>query len=128
MTRSDDPPITFLRLFSDEDGESHFEAMRSDDQHSADTIEKDYIADGLLSVRVVPPRWDRDWGPSKQITLAVYISGAGVVEASDGDHRSVHPGVVLLAEDLTGRGHAARVSGDRPLAVAHIVLCRMARP
>lgn len=118
----------FLRLFSDEDGESHFHVQSIGDQHTADAVESDYIGAGAtFSLRVVPAGWKRDWGPTRQSTLAIYISGAGVVEASDGDQRPVHPGVVLLAEDTTGRGHAARVTGDQPLAVAHIKLAQPPR-
>lgn len=129
MTPSDYPSITFLRLFSDENGESHFHAQRIEDQHTAEEIESHYSGDGAaFSLRVVPAGWTRDWGPTKQTTIAIYISGAGLVEASDGDQRAVHPGVVLLAEDTTGRGHAARVTGDQPLAVAHIELSQPPSP
>jgi len=65
---------------------------------------------------------EADWGPSKGRTLAVYIAGEGMVESSDGDRRTVRPGVILLAEDTTGRGHRAEVTGDEPLVVLHVVL------
>lgn len=68
------------------------------------------------------PGWMRDLGPSKERLSAVYLSGEGTVEASDGDRRRVRPGVVLLAEDITGRGHRARVAGSEPLVVMHILL------
>jgi uncharacterized cupin superfamily protein len=33
--------------------------------------------------------------------LAVYLSGQGVIEASDGELRTIEPGTILLAEDTT---------------------------
>ncbi|MBK5267654.1 MAG: hypothetical protein JJE47_09500 [Acidimicrobiia bacterium] len=131
MTQPDSPPLTFLRLFAGEDGESHFEAQPIGDQESADLVQGEYLSAGAAfacSLRVVPAGWTRDRGPTKQTTLAVYISGEGVVEASDGDRRAVRPGVVLIAEDTTGRGHAARVTGHQPLAVMHITLSDPPRP
>ena len=77
-------------------------------------------------LRVVPPGWTRDWGPAREPTLAVYIAGEGVVESSDGDRRRVRPGVILLAEDTTGRGHRAEVAGGEPLVVLHVVLPTLA--
>ena len=74
------------------------------------------------SLRVVPPGWTRGWRPSTARTLAVYIAGEGMVESSDGDRREVYPGVILSAEDTTGRGHRSQVTGDEPLVVMHIVL------
>ncbi len=130
MTQPESSPVMFLRLFSGEDGESHFETHAIRDQQTVETFQNEYLigtASGC-SLRVVPPGWTRDWGPAKQTTLAVYISGEGVVEASDGDRRAVRPGVVLLAEDTTGPGHAARVSGVQPLAVMHITFPHQPRP
>jgi len=54
--------------------------------------------------------------------IAVYLSGQGEIEASDGDVRRLSPGTVLLAEDTTGRGHRVKVIGDEPVTVVHIVL------
>jgi hypothetical protein len=117
--------VTCLRLYADEDGESHvaLRPMRGDaDPEAAGRELLDAGQASRYSLRVVPPGWTRDWGPSKERTLAVYIAGEGIVESSDGDHRRVHPGVILLAEDTTGRGHRAEVTGDQPLVVLHVVL------
>jgi hypothetical protein len=54
--------------------------------------------------------------------VAVYLSGEGEIEASDGEVRRILPGMVLLAEDTAGRGHRVRAVGDEPVTVVHIVL------
>jgi hypothetical protein len=125
VVEPDRPIVTFMRLFAGEDGESHIavEELRNDIDAAAPSGAR--LMDGLASafdLRVVPPGWRREWGPSAKRILAVYVAGEGTVQASDGDLRLVRPGVILLAEDTTGRGHRAEVVGDRSLAVMHIAL------
>ena len=123
--------FAYLRLYADEGGESHF-ALRpvigDADPEAAGRELLDGGGASGYSLRVVPPGWTRDWGPSKERILAVYIAGEGMVESSDGDRREVRPGVILLAEDTTGRGHRAEVTGDEPLVVLHLVLPAPAGP
>jgi quercetin dioxygenase-like cupin family protein len=40
------------------------------------------------------------------------MSGIAEFEVADGTKRRLHPGDVLVAEDLTGHGHIARSIGD----------------
>jgi len=64
--------------------------------------------------------------------IAVYLSGEGEIEASDGEVRRLLPGMVLLAEDTIGRGHRVKLIGDgtelaklKVLAEAFGVSCRV---
>jgi hypothetical protein len=123
--RSASSPVTYLRLYVDDDGESHFEQRAFGGASDTTVAGQGLLDEGEASryrLRLVPPGWVRDWGPSKERTLAAYLSGEGTVEASDGDRRRVGPGVMLLAEDTTGRGHRAQVAGGAPLMVMHILL------
>ena len=122
---SEGSPVTYLRLYTDDEGESHFVSRSMGGVVEAEAAGRTLLDEGTASgysLRIVPPGWTRDWGPSKARTLAVYIAGEGTVESSDGDRRCVCPGVVLLAEDTTGRGHRAEVTGGEPLVVLHLVL------
>jgi hypothetical protein len=119
--------LQYLRLHTGTDGESHF----SDDVFHLDTIGpdlKDPVLGSPLSpashfgVRVVPSGWERDWGPAAHPILAVYLTGEGEIEASDGEVRRISPGTVLLAEDTTGRGHRVRVTSPEPVTVIQIHL------
>lgn len=124
-SRQEGSPVRYLRLYTDDEGESHFALRSMAGVAETEAVERELLDEGGAtgySLRVVPPGWTRDWGPSKRRTLAVYIAGEGTIESSDGDRRRVHPGVVLLAEDTTGHGHRAEVAGDEPLVVLHVVL------
>lgn len=119
---------SFLRIYADEDGESHFEDLDIDFREadfvppappvlmSASHPATDYI------IEQVKPGWHGDWHPVPQRLLAVYLSGAGEMEASDGEVRCLLPGTVLLAEDTGGRGHVSRVTGSDAMHVLIIML------
>lgn len=119
--------VPYLRLHTGVDGESHF----SDEVFPLEAIGAE-LADQVLGsqpvavshygVRVVPSGWERDWGPAAHPILAVYLSGEAEIEASDGEVRTLIPGVVLLAEDTTGQGHRVRVTSKEPVTVIQIHL------
>jgi len=117
-----------LRIWTDEDGDSHFE----DVEH--DFLETDFVppappvlltaeqpADGYVIERV-PPYWHGDWHPAPGRLLAIYLTGRGDIEASDGEIRPLEPGTILLAEDTTGKGHITRVTGSEEMVVVIITL------
>ena len=55
--------------------------------------------------------YDRSWHNAPWRQYVVTLSGTWEIETSDGDIRRFGPGDVLLAEDLTGKGHVNRVDG-----------------
>lgn len=117
----------YLRLYHDRKGDSHFEEVefplrRLVDQSSTPILATPFQEATHHGLRIVPPGWERDWGPATRPMIAIYLSGEGEIEASDGDVRRLLPGTVLLAEDTTGRGHRVMVIGDEPVRVVHIVL------
>ena len=52
----------------------------------------------------------------------MYLSGAGTIEASDGEVRDLVPGTILLAEDTSGKGHISEVTGDEDVLVLILML------
>ena len=118
---------SYLRLYNDQAGESHFEEIdfslhELESQFSLPVLATPFGEATHYGMRIVPPGWERDWAPASRRMIAVYLSGEGEIEASDGDVRRLLPGMVLLAEDTTGRGHRVRLIGDEPVKVVHIVL------
>ncbi len=101
---------TCLRLYNHRHGESQFEEvefpfseLRSDG--TAPVLATPFQEATRHGLRIVPPGWKRDWAPAARRMIAVYLSGKSDIEASDGGVRRLSPGIVLLAEDITGRGH-----------------------
>lgn len=119
--------VRYVRLSSGADGHSHF----SDEVFSLEGIEAE-LSGGVASsarmaathceVRLVPSGWQRDWAPAAHPVLAIYLSGEGEIEASDGEVRRIVPGLMLLAADTTGRGHRVRVASEQPVTVLQIHL------
>jgi hypothetical protein len=72
------PLVTFLRLYADGFGESHIEVEHLRPDLDPATSGRAQLMEGPASefaLRVVPPGWKRDWGPSRRRTLAVYAAG-----------------------------------------------------
>ena len=108
----------YVRLYSDADGESHFEDLEVE----------------LSAVEFVPPApplnlsaymsasqaaflgaaagWRSDWHPSSARNLFVVVSGEWEVEVSNGTVRRFGPNSVLLVEDTSGKGHRSRVVSE----------------
>jgi hypothetical protein len=119
---------SFLRIVSDGSGGSRFEDWTPSmgtipgSGGSGPILATDPTLASSWQIRSVHAGWRRGFAPAHARTVAVYISGEGEIETTDGDVRRVSPGTVLLTEDTTGRGHAARVTGPDPVVVIHIGL------
>ena len=110
--------MRYIRLFSDEQGDSHF------DEVEIEFTTTDYV-EGAAPLQLshphavvdyrfmqAPAGWTSDWHPSSARNLFVVLSGEWEVTASDGDARRFKTADVLLVEDTSGKGHASRVVGD----------------
>lgn len=109
---------TYVRLYADEFGESHFEDIEMD------LTLTDYAPpapplslSGVFSASQVgfmnaPAGWTSDWHPSLARNLFFVISGEWEVTASDGETRRFPVGSLLLVEDTHGKGHSSRVVGE----------------
>jgi len=106
---------TYTRLFTDEAGESHFEDCESDlpliefAPPAAPLGVSEKFPASTAALLGAPPGWIGDWHVSPSRNLFVVIAGEWEVEASDGATRLFSPNSVLLAEDVTGKGHRSRV-------------------
>jgi hypothetical protein len=117
-----------LRIYADEAGESHFEDVEfAFEQTNFVPPAPPVLMTALetatsYSFELVHPGWHGDWHPVPQRVLAVYLSGAGMIEASDGEVRDLVSGTILLAEDTTGKGHITEVTGDEDMLVLILLL------
>ena len=115
------------RIYSGSDGESHIEEMPwamkpfvdTEGAHGEATATQPVTG---ITFRVSPPGYALPWhcAPRRQYSIA--LSGRAEIEVGDGTVARVGPGDVVLAEDLTGRGHVTRVVGDQPRYYAVVPL------
>jgi len=108
----------YVRLFSDDLGESHFQDIQTDLNATefAPGIPNLFISNPFSASQAsffgAPSGWEADWHVSSGSHLFAVISGAWEVTASDGEMRTFSQGDVLLVEDTFGKGHASRVISE----------------
>lgn len=102
---------TFFRLYTSEDGETHFE-----------DIERGPFDVTQVRFATSAPGAFGDWHNERQPQFVLVHSGEAEITASDGEVRRMTPGSTMLAEDLTGKGHQMRVIGDEPCVWMFVVL------
>ena len=103
-----------VRMYSGPDGESHFEevapSFAPSDGQDRTSVEG---AQGVSFGRA-QPGYFLDWHNAPRRQYVVTLAGQVEIGLGDGTVRQFGPGDVLLAEDLTGRGHTTRVTGTEP--------------
>jgi quercetin dioxygenase-like cupin family protein len=71
-------------------------------------------------------RWPRGFvwqgHPASKRQYVIIVSGRGEVEVAGGKKVQLVPGRVLLAEDVTGKGHTTRVGADEALVMLLVPL------
>ena len=100
--------MRIVRVFSGDDGESHFEDLTPD--QLAEIIFPIGSGEITLGRRPSPSFSDYHNAPRRQ--YVVNMSGTAEFEVADGTVVRMVPGDVLVAEDITGHGHIARSIGD----------------
>jgi len=103
-----------LRLYADENGESHVEDILINYDMlayapPAPAIGVSNPSDATRYVMVrFPANWNSELHPTPRRQLFVMLSGHLEGKASDGSLMNLKAGDVLLMEDTTGKGHTAR--------------------
>jgi hypothetical protein len=116
---------TITRLYTGDDGLSHAEetdvAWRPATLHAR--------LDESTSVQVTAAhflRWPRGFvwegHPASKRQYVIIVSGHGEVDVAGGMKVQLAPGRVLLAEDVTGKGHTTRVGADEDLVMLLVPL------
>jgi hypothetical protein len=100
--------MQIVRVYSGDDGESHFEDLTL--EQFAEIVNN--LGDGPINVNRRPSPSFLDYHPAPRRQYVVNLSGVAEFETADGTKRRLYPGDVLIAEDVTGHGHIARGIGD----------------
>jgi hypothetical protein len=101
--------FNITRVYSDETGESHFEAMQ---MPLTDSGPIGYLSAALpvkeIIFREVEPTYDYDFHIAPRRQYVLLLDGGIEIETSTGDTRNFAAGEVILVEDTTGKGHRTR--------------------
>jgi len=100
-------PLT--RIFSDENGDSHFEDMVVSMNEAGDigALSEIQPVKGII-FREVEPSYDYDFHNASQKQYIILLDGGIEIETSLGEIRRFDTGEILLVEDTTGKGHRTR--------------------
>jgi hypothetical protein len=103
------------RIYTGDDGESHFEDVEIplEDRGVIGAISTLQPATGI-AFRETEGSYDFGFHNAPRRQYIINLDAAVELETGDGTRRVIGPGEILLAEDLTGRGHISRAVDGRP--------------
>ncbi len=107
--------MKITRIYSDENGESHFADIEIPlkDGGNIGQLSEMLPVTGII-FRENPADYFYDWHPAPRKQYIVMLEGLLEVQVSDGEQRSFPPGTILLVEDTSGKGHKSWVPNGKP--------------
>lgn len=120
--------VKYTRIYSDTEGESHFEDLTIDLNEidfappAPPIFTSDLNPSSDYGFASVLPGWESEWHPAPKRQFMIYLSGTIEAEVSDGEIRQFGPGSITLVEDTTGKGHKSRVIGSEKVVTVVIQL------
>lgn len=121
--------MKYLRVYSDAEGDSHFEEVdvpvthrRSPVSSASAEVSELVPASGVLFRRVVADHDPQTAHVAPRRQFVVHLAGEAEIEVSDGERRRVGPGDVVLVEDTFGKGHITRRVGEAERVTLFITL------
>lgn len=118
--------IEYLRIFSDEEGCSHFETKNieleaKDYAPPAPSLNTSVLKAADNSVFLeLPIGWYGDWHPTPVRQWLIFMTGKCEFEAEDGELATCKAGDVVLLDDTSGKGHRTKVLRDEVVRIAAI--------
>ena len=106
-----------VRIYTGQDGQTHFEDLPLPADESQNIA---LPAGASLTFRRFPPDYFSDWHTEPRRQYIFILSGQMEIGIGDGTARRFGPGDVVLADDLTGRGHTTRTVGGVPRVSATV--------
>ena len=108
-----------VRIYTGDDGETHFEDLDLPYEAIANAQVTAMRGASGIQFRKTPSGSFIDWHPAPRRQYVITLEGQAEIGIGDGTKRIFNPGDVLLADDLTGRGHTtAAVGGTTRVSVA----------
>ena len=120
--------MKYTRIYADKEGETHFMDVEVD-LESVDIAPpappvnlSPYSPATQYAFSVFPSGWDGGWHSTPYKRIFFILSGESEAQVSDGEVRRFSAGSILLAEDISGKGHLSRVIGSKDMVVALVQL------
>ena len=101
--------MRITRIYTGDDGESHFEDIEIDFTAAMGLGKRtEHLPAESISMREADVENEMDWHVAPRRQFVITVAGRAEMECGDGTKRQLGAGDVLLADDLTGRGHITR--------------------
>jgi quercetin dioxygenase-like cupin family protein len=107
------PPLTYVHVYADGSGASHFREERFDFAPGRDGNSSLHALEakgGATLLRLKAGAFE-DWHNAPRAWYLIVLQGASEVTTSDGKVRRFGPGSVVLLDDTAGKGHQTRAIG-----------------
>ncbi len=105
--------MQIVRVYTGDDGESHFEEIELSYETIANAERTAMQGVTGIQFRRAPAGDFMDFHSAPRRQYVITLEGQAEIGLGDGTKRIFNPGDVLLADDLTGRGHTTAVYGDK---------------
>ena len=101
--------MNVVRVYTGDDGKSHFEDIEVDFSDVNETGRKSPLqtATGII-FRETGGEYNLDFHNAPRRQYVINLQGGVEIEVGDGTKRILNAGDVLLAEDVDGQGHISR--------------------
>lgn len=111
------------RLYTGSDGQTHAEETEARFVTRPDGIGQTPLvkATGFFYLKL-PAGYVQEWHPAPRRQYVITVSGRFEIELADGEKIPLERGRVILAEDITGRGHLSRCIGPEDCILAEVPL------
>jgi quercetin dioxygenase-like cupin family protein len=108
------PPLTYVHVYADAAGASHFREERFDFAPGRDTQSFIHVleAKGGATLLRLKAGAVEDWHNAQLAWYLIVIQGESEVTTSDGEVRRFGPGSVVLLDHTSGKGHRTRAVGQ----------------
>jgi uncharacterized cupin superfamily protein len=105
--------MKYTRIYADANGETHLEDVEPEMKATehASTMSDLIAAKGVIFRGTNSEEYFIDWHNAPRRQFVVNLSGEVEITVSDGKKRRFGAGSILLAEDVTGKGHISRGLG-----------------
>jgi quercetin dioxygenase-like cupin family protein len=100
-------PMQVIRIYTGEDAQTHFEELDIEAFAAIAT----HPGEGPIRCTIGSGASLQDWHNAPRRQYVMILSGGMEIETGHGEKRVLKTGDVLVAEDVTGKGHITRSIG-----------------